>query len=108
MRETIKYDIAIVICSLILALILGIYLDSVNDVNLCSHEFKALSGLDPLDSFANDDFFVFNFGRNIQCTVFWYEEGYLTEVTFGIGTLTQEKIMEQRYWLKFEEVVVTI
>lgn len=74
--------------------------DSFNDIRVCSNEFYTVTNitLDSDSSFANDDMYRLNFGKNIHCDVFWVEDNYLTNVEFKSGTLTKEMIESQRYW----------
>jgi len=73
--------------------------DNHNDRIVCQDEFQIKTGLIADSSFANDDFHILNFGKNIHCDVFWKEEeGWLAEVNFISGSLTLKMVDDSRYW----------
>lgn len=77
---------------------IAIMADWENDEFTCAKEFITVSKMEPDSYYANDDAWTLNLGQNIDCTVFWQEEGWLANVEFKSGTLTSEMIESQRYW----------
>jgi len=76
-----------------------IFVDNLNDSHVCQSEFERVSGLSGyVSAYANDDFFFLNFGHHIECTVFWEEDGYISNVVFFNGHLTPTLIQLNRYW----------
>jgi len=73
------------------------------DIPVCVRELKEIEpDLYRVYGYALDDFWHYNFGKNIDCTVFWSEPcligSCLTSVDFKSGTLTEELIEAKRYW----------
>ena len=97
--ETYRW-IAIIILIPLLALLIyqiGIGMDSQRDLQVCGNEFSNISGIKSYETYANDDFWKINNGKDIHCTVFWNER-FLTSVDFISGTLTKETVDKAKYW----------
>ncbi len=117
--DKIKETIAngIIICGVIVIILLVlVLLDSVNDRRVCKNEFqdtvdyfnefqscqdgsKDVYDIKAGNVYANDDFFVINFGQNVDCSAYWDEDGWHTGVEYRHGTLNIDKIHAERYWL---------
>jgi hypothetical protein len=82
-----------IVCLLALLYCVAIMVDNQLDEKICEKEFRALSNYSVSSSFANDDWDTLNFGRNIHCSVFFYQaDNYLNRVDFLSGNLTFGKI----------------
>jgi len=97
--ETIRAIAIILLIPLLAFLIyqIAIWEDSGRDRQVCGNEFANISGVNSYESYANNDFWKINNGRNIHCTVFWTGK-YLTHVDFISGTLTKGMIDNSIYW----------
>lgn len=81
------------VCLIALAYMISIFFDSQNDMKVCFDEFQAVTGIIPDSAFANDNFWVLNFGKNINCDVFWYENDDFNFVPFHSGNFTIERYL---------------
>jgi hypothetical protein len=92
-----KIRIAILFaCVIALIYMVSILFDNQTDMRACFDEFKAVTGITPDSAFANKDYWVLNFGKNISCDVFWYEGRFFYFMPFASGTLTYEKYQEKK------------
>lgn len=90
--------IALIIIFGVVVYLGAIGLDSEADTAKCWSEFSKMAGnVSPSSTFANDDFWVLNMGRKINCTVFWYDRFCLTHTNFESGTLTEAQVASSRY-----------
>ena len=84
------------VCLIALAYMVSILFDSFNDMAVCKNEFQAIIGIIPDSAFANNDYWVLNFGKDINCDVFWYEGSHFNFIAFKSGALTLEKYLESK------------
>jgi len=92
------FKLGILISVLAIIFLIGILIDSTVDRNTCRDEFAKLYSQPVNGAFANDDFWQLNFGQNIDCSVFWIEDGRMALVDFKSGDLTEANILNEIYW----------
>ena len=99
--------IIVSILGLGLLFIMGHIADHIYDNRVCNNEFKNIQDrYIPHMTFTTDSFDDFNFGKDVKCTIYFYEKGYggyLSNVKFLSGRLTIEYINDAEYWKNYGE-----
>ena len=109
--------IPLIVMSVVLSYIIVTGIDSLYDMDACKNEFVDMIGSYDFQeknnvfwrfdsAFANDDFWIINSGENIRCTVFWIgwinndinTEDLMAKTDFISGHLTEENIIQSKYW----------